>query len=101
MPIGSRLQAAPTFHILNLPCCLVSQVTLLLLAGDSSDLACGVDPQMDVRTDKVLHCADLEVQPVPGGLLNWPALSLAECHSAPFTATQCSMLEHNESQLGS
>ena len=49
-----------------------------LLVGDSSDLACGVDPKVDVRTHKVLHCANSKVQPVPGGLLNWPALIPAQ-----------------------
>ena len=54
-------------------------MTVLLLAGDSSGLARGVDPQMDVCSHKVLHRPDSEVQPVPGGLLDWPALSLAQC----------------------
>ena len=86
----------PTRHLLYTLCCLVSEVSLLLLAGDSSGLARGVDPQMDVRLDKVLHRPDSEVQPAPGGHLNWPALSLASTLAAtwsPSTAAHCPVLE--------
>ena len=61
---------------------LMSQMTLLLLAGDSSHLARRVDSKMDVCFDEVLHCADIKVQSVPGALLNWPALGLASTLAA-------------------
>ena len=66
-----------------------SQEPQLLLAGDPSDLARRVDPQMDVCYDKVLHRADIEVQPVPGGLLNWPALGLALCPGSCIVPIDC------------